>query len=613
MKLDGTLVEAKARARHDSAPPRPPFAFSLGVTGHRSEQLGEQAPAIAARLDEVIHAITAALGELRAANLGWFDGSEPLLTLVSPLADGADQVAAEIALAEGYRLQAILPFPLDASRGAISAASRAGFDRLAAAARCLLELPGDPARPLDAYVMAARATVAHCDLLVAVWDGEVPRGRGGTGEVVELAMARGTPVVHVPLEPALPVTLLWSAYDPSVLTFHSGDIDRRPCDGKHLFALLETLIAPPADARERRYLATFLDEPLRRFRVRFEYPLLLAGAGITQFGPEDLSEARAAAQRDEEWRRYAEGCAGRHGVEVPLDLLGATHGWSDRLATHFAQSYRSGHILNFMLAAAAVLIGLGGFLLPEHRLWLAAIEFLLAMTIILNTRVGVRHEWHRRWLDYRQLAERLRPMRSLKLLGIAAPDPPGSAANPVARRWIEWYAAAVWRAIGCPTGRIGTDSIAGLAAAIATHEVDPQLAYHRAHSRQIMMLDRRLGTISAGIFWVTLLASAATIVALSIAPAWLDRWQDWMTLVSAGLPAVGTALFGIRFQGDFGGSALRSDATAAALGGLARELRQDGIGLMRAADLGEQAARAMFADLSEWRLVNQQHDLSISS
>ena len=33
---------------------------------------------------------------------------------------------------------------------------------------------------------------------------------------------------------------------------------------------------------------------------------------------------------------------------------------------------------------------------------------------------------------------------------------------------------------------------------------------------------------------------------------------------------------------------------------------------MRAADLGEQAARAMLADLAEWRLVNQQHDLSIT-
>ena len=599
--------------RRSCAPPKPPFAFSLGVTGHRSEFLGDHAPAVAARLDETVRQVTAAVTDLRAANEVWFAASPPQLTLVSPLADGADQVAAEIALANGYGLQAVLPFPREASREAVSRSSRAGFDRLAEVTLCLLELPGDPVRPVDAYVMAGRATVAPCDLLVAVWDGEVPRGRGGTGEVVELAMARGTPVVHVPVDPAVPVSLLWSAYDPSVLTFHSGDVDRRPFDPDHLLALLEMLLAPPADNRERGYLKTFFDEPLRRFRMRLEYPLLLAGAGVSPFGPEHFREVKAAARREEEWRRYCEACASTHGVDVPLDLLGVTHGWSDRLATHFAQNYRSGHIFNFMLAAAAVLIGLGGFLLAEHRLTLAAVEFFVAMTIILNTKIGVRNEWHRRWLDYRQLAERLRPMRSLKLLGIAAPDPPGSATSPVARRWIEWYAAAVWRAIGCPTGQIGPGRAAALAASIAEHEIDPQVAYHQSHSRQIMLLDERLEKISAAIFWVTLLASAVTIVALSAAPQWLDRWQDWMTLVSAGLPAVGTAVFGIRFQGDFGGSALRSDATAATLGGLARELRREGIGLMRAADLGEQAARAMFADLSEWRLVNQQHDLSISS
>jgi hypothetical protein len=81
-------------------------------------------------------------------------------------------------------------------------------------------------------------------------------------------------------------------------------------------------------------------------------------------------------------------------------------------------------------------------------------------------------------------------------------------------------------------------------------------------------------------------------------------------LVSAGFPALATAVFGIRFQGDFGGDALRSLASANKLGQIDQELRKDP-GLMRAADLTEQAARFMLADLDEWRLVNQQRDLSV--
>ena len=75
-------------------------------------------------------------------------------------------------------------------------------------------------------------------------------------------------------------------------------------------------------------------------------------------------------------------------------------------------------------------LGLSAFMAPHLKFEFAALEMLITFAIILNAHVGKRQEWHRRWLDYRQLAERLRPMRSLKLLGIAAPDPPGTADQP---------------------------------------------------------------------------------------------------------------------------------------------------------------------------------------
>ncbi|WP_324806163.1 DUF4231 domain-containing protein [Sphingomonas sp. LY29] len=595
------------------SPPLPPFAMTLGIVGHREELIAPHRASTGARIDEAIDALKASALALHERERRWFDASSPLLSLVSPLADGADQMAAQSAIDRGFALQAILPFAVATYRETLPDAARASFERLLDKAACRFELPGDLRQPLQAYVMAGRATVAQADILIAVWDGQFPRGRGGTGEVVEWAIARGTPVLQIPIDPAAPMTLIWSAYDPAVITSHSSDIDRRRFDRDQVDALLVTLLSPPIDPRERGYLERFGRERRRNWRLRLEYPMLLAATGVSRLGWATLRETASESAGDRDWHHGCAGCAGRHGVAVPLDLVGDTHRWSDRLASRYAQTYRSGHVLNFVLAASAVLIGLGGFLFAEARLWLAAIEFVLALTIIVNTRVGVAREWHRRWLDYRQLAERLRPFRSLKLIGIAAPDPPGSASNPVSRRWTEWYATAVWRAMGCASGAVTAAEVSRIAASIATHEVDPQVSYHRRNSRQIMALDERLERVSATIFIVTLLASVATIAALVLAPQWVDRWQDWLTLVSAGLPAVGTAVFGIRFQGDFGGSALRSDATATALGDLSRELRRPALGLSRVADLTEQAARAMFADLSEWRLVNQQHDLSISS
>ena len=81
--------------------------------------------------------------------------------------------------------------------------------------------------------------------------------------------------------------------------------------------------------------------------------------------------------------------------------------------------------------------------------------------------------------------------------------------------------------------------------------------------------------------------------------------------VSAGFPALATAVFGIRFQGDFGGDALRSHGDGGHAATDRRGAAQATSRLSRAADLTEQAARIMLADLDEWRLVNQQRDLSV--
>jgi hypothetical protein len=107
-----------------------------------------------------------------------------------------------------------------------------------------------------------------------------------------------------------------------------------------------------------------------------------------------------------------------------------------------------------------------------------------------------------------------------------------------------------------------------------------------------------------------LLVSIATIVAYVGDAAFVETYGNWFTLISAGFPALGTAIFGIRFQADFGGDAVRSMATASTLRQIDEELRKD-VSLSRAADLAEQAGRIMLADLDEWRLVNQQRDLSV--
>ena len=117
---------------------------------------------------------------------------------------------------------------------------------------------------------------------------------------------------------------------------------------------------------------------------------------------------------------------------------------------------------------------------------------------------------------------------------------------------------------------------------------------------QVEKLGKRLEGIAGFFFVLTLVVALTVLVGLRYFPDWTNANDAWFTLFEAGLPALGTAVFGIRFQGDFGGSAIRSQATAYALRGIAEELDQ-GTSLTRAADLAEQAARIMYSDLDEWR------------
>jgi hypothetical protein len=595
-----------------AGPPPVSFVLAVGVTGHRADVLpAGSIPLLAERIRDVLQRIEQSGRELLAAERDCFAPSPPRLRFVSPVADGADQIAAEVALELGWELQAILPFERAAYRASLANhGARERFDSLIERATCLLELPGDPDHGLDAYVMTGRATVAHCDVLVAIWDGLPPRGRGGTGEVVQLALTRGTAIIHVPLSPGGDTRVLWSAFDPTVVTVADDPAVARPLAREDVDALLRGLLMPPPDEEEHKFLKRFLRERLRLIRARIEYPLLLTAAGVRPFRARDLTAKHAEAQIRDEWRSYRAGCADAHNISAQMDLLEDAYSWADRLATHFAQTYRSGHIFNFVLGGVAVCLGLSAFMAPHLKFEFAAFELLITFAIILNAAIGARQEWHRRWLDYRQLAERLRPMRSLKLLGIAAPDPPGTPTNPVPRRWIDWYASGMWRAMGCPTGAIDKACAAQLARAIGVHEVEPQVGYHERNAKQIELLDHRLEQIGMVLFAATLLVSIATIVGLATGANFVNDYGNWFTLVSAGFPALGTAVFGIRFQADFGGDAVRSMATANTLRQIEEELKKD-VSLSRAADLSEQAARIMLADLDEWRLVNQQRDLSV--
>ncbi|MDJ0385406.1 hypothetical protein [Streptomyces sp. G-G2] len=151
----------------------------IGVTGHRSIP-GEALAHVEAGLRSVLR------------------GHRGPLEAFSSLAEGADQLFADIALQCGADLTVVIPSG-DYEATFEDGASLAGYHRLRRLAAQEIRL-GFARSTDEAYYAAGTFIADSCDRLVAVWDGLPARGHGGTGEIVAYARALGKPV-----------TVLWRA------------------------------------------------------------------------------------------------------------------------------------------------------------------------------------------------------------------------------------------------------------------------------------------------------------------------------------------------------------------------------------------------------------------
>ncbi|HMI19403.1 MAG TPA: hypothetical protein VK533_07660 [Sphingomonas sp.] len=598
------MADLRSGAMH---PPRPELALKLGITGHRALGTDGRAALVAA-LDDLFARIADKVAAIGQAHADLFGDCAPVLTLVSPLAEGADQIAAAVALGRGFTLHALLPFARDTYAEDFKGAALARFEALLARAEAVWALPAPRSLGTRGYVLAGEATVAQSDILIAAWDGEEARGPGGTAEVVDIAVRRGVPVIHLPTGSADAPTILWAGFEdvaPELL--RSDDAPRRPLDRAALEEVLDALLAPPDAMPE---LTLFLAEHERRVRSRPEWALLLATVGVQPIRRASFRAAGYAETARLDWETYHQGVADACGPAARMEVLESAFAWADGLAQHYANVFRSGVVLNFAGAALAVLLSLAASLLPGEKLELLVAELLIIAAVVANTAHGTKRQWHRRWLDYRFLAEQLRPLRSLKLLGAASAAVRSSGAS---RRWTDWYAQALWRSLGAPPTLAGPDALGRLARHIAAHELDGQVGYHRASAHRMHVLDHRLHQIGLTLFAMTILIGLGTLGGLLFAHELTKQIAPVLGMLSAALPTLGAAIFGIRGAGDFAGTAGRSAETARRLAHAASLLRRDPIDHKAAVRASEEAASIMLADLGEWRSTYTHRKLAIPS
>jgi hypothetical protein len=665
-----------------TSPPRPVLAFRVGVVGHRPNRL----PKDQESLDTLRHMLRAILEDVKAEVSAYASSSEAasfyadspfIIRAVSPLAEGTDRIFAEEAVDLAYELLCPLPFSQQefeqdfAPPNALEPDSRERFRSLLERGRqrCgvkLFELDGDRSAAPQAYAFAGRIVLNQSDLLIAVWDGHKPAGEGSTVGTTREALAFQSPVLWIDALAPRNWQLVRSADD--VKGFdgnercvpqyaHSSD----PVAARKLLAetvrriVREEIVPPAASSGPHQTSKTMTEsaalgyfrERKPRLNLAIAWKLFRDAVGSAKFRLPQIFVSDFELQIRKEWpvrddfgepsnlSTAAKASSGSSALPSDLDdwvnrRLRAHFAWADKRSDLYADAYRSGYVLTYLLSAIAVFIALlptAAGLEGEAQTVCVALEFVVLLAILLLFVIGRARRWHERWMEYRLLAEFIRQLRILIPLGGGRPFPRtpthlGLYGN-LTETWMHWQMRAIARAVAIPEAKITREYVLGCLNyidRIVGGRDKGQLKFQRDTERRSENLAHRLHLASTGLFGLTLVGIAVHLV-LGVSgvaqfdlhmPESLHEGLDrWLVVGSAFLPALAAALAAISNHGEFARLAKRSAAMAESFKEFAAQiaaLRSSAaqgatIRLAQVVPLAGEITEVMVDEVADWRVV----------
>ena len=459
----------------------------VGVTSHRNIPAGE--------VDSIRHRVRDLLVQ--------FQKQFPHLPLVvlSALAEGGDQLVAQEGLECGARLIAPLPLPREMyAQDFTDPGTRAAFDSLCARAQ-VIQLPLLPGHTLidiaqsgvernRQYAQAGAFVARHCHLLLAIWDGKASDRLGGTAQVVEYFLGGVMP------------GLIERRRDAHRYQLGGGD-DRLVC---HLVCSRDETDGAP-------------QPPLRVGQV------LWRSGG--EAGAPDASMPKAfevlfahADEFNQDAAKYdaeidaADADASHRDTQQPSSIA-ALFRAADWLAVHFQKRVLLAMRITYTVAA---LMGIAFAVydnLSAHD-YMIYVFLVLFITGIVISAMARSRGWHRKYLDYRALAEGLRVQGYWRRAGISLTNDPEFAHDSLLQKQdIELgWTRNVMRSAGLddPPPRDGIDLREVIREWVGEDGHVGQLGYYRRKTVQRERTHRITETIGA----VSLYAGIAISVVLAV-------------------------------------------------------------------------------------------------
>lgn len=457
----------------------------VGVTGHRD--------LVPQETDVLEKLVIEFINELR----GRFPHTP--IRVMSALAEGADRLAAHAAIKCGADLHVVLPMPADEYMNDFETAeSKAEFETLCERAEVFTlpvtgktdqdaELSGD--ERTHCYANVGMFISAHCHVLLALWDGVYSDKLGGTSQIIYFHHYDRLPG----LSESVPRSSLFLTDVESDLVYHIScsrqhpRVDADPPLQCHWFTTNAEPTGP--EKMPERYVRVFqrgdaFNDDIQRHLDAKEAP------SSTEADPPETN-IRKAAER----------------IRQAFDV-------ADALANHFQNRVSMTMTGIYSLAA---LTGLAFVLFSE----IDGLEFLiyaflafLMLGMILSI-IAKKREWHRKYLDYRVLAEGLRVQFYRAIAGIQAGGHTKFAYDNFLRQrdtelgWIR----NVMRVAGVAAdAQPAETNDTGLQFAIdhwiGSKQQPGQLQYYRRKAVQRARTNRVMDTIALACLWGGILAAS---------------------------------------------------------------------------------------------------------
>ena len=356
----------------------------IAVTGHRN--------LLSAELDDIRTRVRDLLIDLARRY------PERRLSVISPLAEGADRLVAEEALALNVDLVVLLPMPAAIYvQDFDTRESRIGFDSLCKRAKEVITLPlargstveyiAEPGQARDRqYAQLGVFLCAHCHVLLALWDGKPSSKLGSTAQVVRFHHDDVMPGYTTPTL----ATQQMLVDDESDLVYHIVCSRDRENGRPHSdFQPLECYWYTKDTDNPRS------DELPRQHQTIFQRSNEFSSDAIRY---SDRIEAEKHSLLDNE---YPDNLP--PGIENSNRIFCV----ADWLAIHYQKlvlfSLRATYVFAFLMGLMFILYSD----LKTYQSYMIGfvVFFLLAASVQFFAKRG---SWHRKYLDYRALAEGLR-------------------------------------------------------------------------------------------------------------------------------------------------------------------------------------------------------------